>query len=138
MNVMLDLPAIKKLCEAATPEPWAVERVEPDVYVMSGKTVIASMGDFYPEAEFVAHARSDLPAALDRITELEESYVGNKWTTLLRKRDAALEALEEARRLFTEYGNHHSSCILEHHAPGVRDCGCGYIVALRTILGESE
>jgi len=46
--------------------------------------------------------------------------------------------LEEAQVLFTQYGNHHSSCILEHHAPGIRDCGCGYIVALRAVLGESE
>ncbi|KKM13450.1 hypothetical protein LCGC14_1716140 [marine sediment metagenome] len=51
---------------------------------------------------------------------------------------STVTALEEAQVLFTQYGNHHSSCILEHHAPDVRDCGCGYISALRAILGESK
>ena len=40
--------------------------------------------------------------------------------------------LQEA---FMEYGKHHSSCILEHHAPGVRDCGCGFVGILREIAG---
>ena len=74
----------------------------------------------------------DLPAIKKRCeADPTAVFIGDEVLLLL-------EALEEARRLFTEYGNHHSSCILEHHAPGVRDCGCGYIVALRTILGESE
>ena len=42
--------------------------------------------------------------------------------------------LQEA---FMKYGMHHSSCILEHHAPGVRDCGCGFIAVLREIAGLS-
>jgi len=57
---------------------------------------------------------------------------------LRAERAAALEALEEAQRLFTEYGRHHLDCVLDHHAPGVRDCRCGYVSALRTVLGESE
>ncbi len=45
------------------------------------------------------------------------------------------KALAERRgEALMEYGNHHLSCILEHHAPGVRDCGCGYIVALRAAI----
>ena len=40
---------------------------------------------------------------------------------------------EEVKRLL-EYCNHHSSCILAHHAPGIRDCGCGYLGVLRAAL----
>ena len=47
-------------------------------------------------------------------------------------------ALAERRgEALMEYGNHHSSCILEHHAPGVRDCGCGYVAALRAAIAAT-
>ena len=42
------------------------------------------------------------------------------------------------REALMKYGNHHSSCILEHHAPGVRDCGCGYVAALREAIKEAK
>ena len=51
-----------------------------------------------------------------------------------RERDG-YKALAELRgEALMEYGNHHSSCILEHYAPGVRDCGCGYVAALRAAI----
>ncbi len=101
----LDLPAIKKLCEALTEE-------ERKAYAVCLKYSL------------------DVPAA--EVVPILESL-----SEARRERVAAVEALEEAQELFTKYGNHHSSCILEHHAPGVRDCGCGYVAALRAILGES-
>ncbi|KKL85703.1 hypothetical protein LCGC14_1952110 [marine sediment metagenome] len=44
---------------------------------------------------------------------------------------------DKVKRLL-EYCKHHSSCILEHHAPGVRDCGCGYVGVLRAALDALE
>ncbi|KKM20807.1 hypothetical protein LCGC14_1641850 [marine sediment metagenome] len=51
-------------------------------------------------------------------------------------REAALLAQgERLREALMKYGNHHSSCILEHHAPGIRDCGCGFVAILREVAG---
>lgn len=36
------------------------------------------------------------------------------------------------RDAFIEYGKHHLWCSLEHHAPGIHDCGCGFVGALRS------
>ena len=68
---MLDLPAILKQAEAAIPSPWTLRREEPDVDVMSGETVIASMGDFYPEVEFVAAARTNVPLLVAALQEAQ-------------------------------------------------------------------
>ncbi len=111
----MDIAAARKRCEAAIPEPWTLRRVgdpAPNVDVMSGETVIATMGDFFPEAEFVAHARSDLPVALKllehqepmvnqykKIIEWLAKYVhsGESTADLLVRLTAALEALKEAQ-----------------------------------------
>ena len=76
----MDTAAAKKRCEAATPEPWTLVRSPHSDKTMigasGGKVIGAIIG--IKDAEFIAHAREDLPAALG-------------------ERDAALEALEEAQ-----------------------------------------
>jgi hypothetical protein len=93
-----ELKAIRERAEAATPGPWIAE----------GETVYSSgvlIAGTYPamicddcditEAEFIAHAREDVPkllaeierlrSALEEISEINEYYSGN----------AAREALKD-------------------------------------------
>jgi hypothetical protein len=74
----LDLEAIKARADAATPGPWDVQT--PHVH-MDGTTQVRVAPIGKPkifvdtmsqlDAEFIAHARADVPALLARIAELE-------------------------------------------------------------------
>ncbi len=110
----LNIKEAKKRCEAAMPAPWRTRRKEddaPNVDVMMGKTVIATMGDFYPEAEFVAHARSDLPAALEALEEAQgeiarlgtQTIIWASWLQMRTERDEAQGKLEAVQRVGEEY-----------------------------------
>jgi hypothetical protein len=92
-----DVAAARARCEAATPGEWRLlpsEEVEADpivtergcVYVarlgglgVDGRPVWALIGPLYPmsamgpysDGDFIAHARTDLPAALDEIEALK-------------------------------------------------------------------
>ncbi|KKL16706.1 hypothetical protein LCGC14_2492840 [marine sediment metagenome] len=78
---MLDLPAIKKRCEAATDGPWlAVPLQELAVagnfmvtwrVIASTKQGVMKQIRQEADAEFAAHARSDLPAALEALEEAQ-------------------------------------------------------------------
>ncbi len=84
---MPNIPEIKARYAAAIPEPWTLRREDdggPNVDVMSGKTVIAAMGDFYPEAEFIANARTDIPALVEALEEAQKKR--EQTMTLLRTR----------------------------------------------------
>ena len=82
---MFDPQAAKERCEAATPEPWTAEldyisafipgkrpngeiigRLEPSI------SDLFSREQKYANATFAAHARSDLPAALEVLEEARE------------------------------------------------------------------
>jgi hypothetical protein len=90
---MIDLDAIRKRAEAATPGPWKVEKNEKNAtsgknwllacfglqldhaenkdyhYFLTTDNVRASnlMGGCDKDSEFVAHARTDIPALLDEL-----------------------------------------------------------------------
>ena len=101
---MFDPQAARERGEAAIPAPWTLRREAdggPDVEVMSEQTVIAAMGDFYPEAEFVAHARSDLPAALEALEEAQAHLKTVRWV-LEMDDPRLLKALQTIERLLKE------------------------------------
>lgn len=82
-----ELEAIRKRCEKATPGPWTTERpkkpTNQDEFTkgvaicgFGGNTGVFAdpPGGQFPwaDAQFVAHAREDIPRLLDYIKELEE------------------------------------------------------------------
>ena len=83
-----DIEAAKKRCEEATPGPWWMQGrlyedetgiaggVYPDVGFEideeGGTTAIIQDGISESDADFIAHARTDLPAAIARIEWLEK------------------------------------------------------------------
>jgi hypothetical protein len=92
----------------------------------------------------------------DREAELEAALT--KWRKAIHQHGASLggtcepcaelsrfaalsgsgDEVARLREALMEYGNHHASCVLEHHAPGVRDCGCGWVGALRAALEKPK
>ena len=80
----MDTKAIKKRCEAATPEPWKFVAGEsnnqptPDDClgsIVGDDWILAEIKNDTPQpeanAKFIAHARSDLPAALEALEEAQ-------------------------------------------------------------------
>lgn len=71
---------LRRLAEAATPGPWAVERDHwsPDVYDTKGNVLITtqhsdlSMREDAANAAYIAAACNAVPGLLDRLTEAEE------------------------------------------------------------------
>ncbi len=75
----LDLDAIKKRCDAATEGPW-IEREDNDEpawrvvwspFPLDVCSVCPHMTHVEPNAAFIAHARTDVPALVARVRELE-------------------------------------------------------------------
>ena len=67
----LDLAAIKARCAAATPGPWRLSRSEEiicgdDMYLIDGGGIAPS------DAEFIAAARTDVPALVAEVVRLRE------------------------------------------------------------------
>ena len=102
---MLDLPAIKKLCEAAMEGEWIVKGPSPGIDVGfddGGDYAVVADGHIIAEAfhkvgvgvdvnaeanaEFIAHARSDLPAALEALEEAQGKLRAvREWRRALKK-----------------------------------------------------
>ena len=78
MTMELDEAAVRARLEAATPGPWRVENLGShgedswalDIARFRNYTNTVDFGADLATAEFIAHARTDLPAALDEITRL--------------------------------------------------------------------
>lgn len=86
----LDLEAIKKRCESATPGPWGVRLSDPGILsgvFYSGKEEIFTPGTKLPKSicrnpqfsqnqdirsdmEFIAHARTDIPVLIEEVERL--------------------------------------------------------------------
>ena len=72
-----DIEAIKERCKKTTPGPWEIDNGEGySITKVIGKTLRADIvGDCAQvgiDAEFIAHARMDIPALLAYIEELEK------------------------------------------------------------------
>lgn len=105
MTEPLDLAAIKARADAATTGPWTMDELPetgecgvfggPDVWYPEGRSTICGYVH-YNNAEFIAHAREDIPALVDlaqrqatRITELEaEAKTPSARAELIRIADA--------------------------------------------------
>jgi len=72
---MIDIDAIRVRCRAATSGPWKAYRFGSWLHVCldnneDTKTCVAESG-LEENAIFIAHARQDIPALLDYISDLE-------------------------------------------------------------------
>lgn len=65
---------IRARCEAATPGPWALGE---DADIKAEGTSIAGLLNTLNDAEFIAHAREDIPYLLDRLEFMTEAYDRN-------------------------------------------------------------
>lgn len=117
----LDLDAIRERADAATKGPWHVEycgeRGYPQRVCNDAAVTVADThwggGGLAPDAEFIAHAREDVPALLAEIqqlrAELEAVRGVEQWAALYRDgdwtsgetwaRDEAEEIINRAGRL---------------------------------------
>jgi hypothetical protein len=66
------LEAIRQRAENATPGPWQIATTTDGAYVLdTDDMIIAATIERTEDASFIAHARTDIPALLDHIAELE-------------------------------------------------------------------
>lgn len=85
------LEAIRQRAENATPSPWQIATTTDGAYVLdTDDMVIAATIERTEDAAFIAHARTDIPALLDHIAELE----------------AEIEELRKAGELLLSQVNH--------------------------------
>ncbi|KKN21871.1 hypothetical protein LCGC14_0921000 [marine sediment metagenome] len=81
---MLDLPAIEKLCEAATPEPWTAELDYVSAFIPDKRPNGEIIGRWWPSisgllsdgqrqanAEFAARARTLVPQLVEALEEAQ-------------------------------------------------------------------
>jgi hypothetical protein len=98
-----DASAARARCEAATPGPWSIVGAHMDYWIAgaggwAGGPVVIELETRGPrrprreDAEMMAAARTDLPAALDEIEALREALA-----------DARTSALEEAAAIADGY-----------------------------------
>ena len=70
----MDIAAANKRCEAATAGPYRVEQKRgnpPYMVVIAEDVSMVDFGGRWDDAQFFAHARSDLPAALEALEEAQ-------------------------------------------------------------------
>ncbi len=92
-----ELDVMDKRVRAATPGPWvAVDRnkiidAEPDEYIVLMSNDSSSVMLYKQDASFIAHARTDLPAALDEIRRLRKMVEAARevWDSVPATRDEA-------------------------------------------------
>ena len=121
-----EIAAVEERCEKATPEPWTAHdditiTVRNTVGVRADSAIVCKllMPWGMDEANFIAHARQDLPRALE----------GNRrW---LEAEAWIRERLKESAHLL-----HKKSCAIQSPATGfaLERCTCG----LRALLAEPE
>jgi hypothetical protein len=69
--VELDLDAIRARVDAATEGPWTADALAGDLDAPSGYRVAEVLAWSDPDAEFIAHARTDVPALLAEVERLQ-------------------------------------------------------------------
>jgi len=107
----MDIAAAKKRCEAATLGPWVAEGGS----ILTSAKVPLALTMSYANARFAAHARSDLPAALEALEEvqLRQEWVEGHLGETRRERDgykAREAALVGALKAEKESFGHDGGC----------------------------
>lgn len=88
------LEVIRQRTENATPGPWKIASTTDGDYVLdTDDMIIAATIERTEDATFIAHARTDIPALLEHIAELEAelAYMNGVVGTLL----SSLSLIEE-------------------------------------------
>lgn len=80
---MMDVEEIKVRVEAATPSPWNLF----GSVLYSEKKEICKMSSTRTDAQFIAHAREDIPALISEVDRLTAENI-----TLRAERDALLKS----------------------------------------------
>lgn len=79
-NEHLDMDAIEARANAAPPDPWTVHYShDRRTYEVWLDAMCIATGCTAPEAEFIASARTDVPALCARIRELEAKLEPVRW-----------------------------------------------------------
>jgi hypothetical protein len=105
---MLDIPGLRALCEAATPEEWTGFLVKPELFnshlssVRSVEGYAIALDMTQADAAFVAASRTALPAALAEVEALREKVAQlqthfGRAGDLRNERDQAIKALKALR-----------------------------------------
>ena len=75
----MNIDEIRARAEAATPGPWMWEEVKyPDepVHLRFGNCdFVLGRAEFYRDADFIAHAREDIPYLLDALEQLQAENI---------------------------------------------------------------
>ena len=148
-----DIAAIKARVEKATPGPWVVGQHTNIGKIRSinrltkngKKLVVAETTDMYHHeqdgvvnAEFIAHARTDIPALLEALEAAEgkinwlERGAPAAYLAAQNEKVRADVADREVGRLrvaLGQYARHEHGCALQQAGPD-RMCDCGLNVAL--------
>ncbi len=83
---MIDLEAIEKRAESATPRPWEckIPAMMGETYPIGRVSPLKITGKLYncamfpiKDAEFIANSRQDIPLLLDCVRELREALEGD-------------------------------------------------------------
>lgn len=128
MNEELDLDVLQRLADAATEGPWkwthepgaddgALESPSEEGYVLCahGLHTEGFIDVGVADAEFIAAARSAVPALLDRVRETHEAWA-KAWMineSLAKERDAALSTIARVRELHYEEDHECAECSFE-------------------------
>lgn len=74
------LSEIKARCDVATPGPWEFSESAAEMWTSTGRSIIESTEGYglaikRADADFIAHAREDIPYLLAEIKRLERALV---------------------------------------------------------------
>ncbi|MUL39608.1 hypothetical protein FZ103_00165 [Streptomonospora sp. PA3] len=122
----LDLDAIEARTDAATDDPWGVEAVGSSLMVMHRGhcTVVAILGDLSdpqarPDAEFIAHARADVPALVAEVRRLRAELA----TARRQERERCADALWPYIEASADLGDGRAVTTLDEIQEAIRALG---------------
>lgn len=154
----LDLPALRELCEKATPEPWRLdshavtcghETIEFKNYLYADTAFLANLSglDRKPDAEFIAAARTAVPKLIEEVQkwkglyqDLERRYMPLEQDKLdaqrekhnYRQENTALKAIIEAHPDATDYVE------LQKENAALKEQLAGHIIQTKSALKEEN
>lgn len=91
------LNTIKERAEKAQSGPWEIDDIDRTIWNMSGRNYVGSLRKFpIADIEFIAHARTDIPALLQSIDELKKALLDTtEESDIFRENLKTIERLTE-------------------------------------------